>query len=137
MSQPPDDRSPHSAVADTAQPKLGQVLPFERPRSELQRAVQMRALESMERQRAQAAKRPNPMRRVATFALALIPVALLFIAVDGLLRVFHHMNDLYNSPAATAAPAEAVPAEVSEPEPGVVLLQAPEDLHNVEPARPR
>jgi hypothetical protein len=152
MSQLPEDRLPASADADaahspdsspsgshTSQPKLAQVLPFER-RSELQRAVQMRAVESIERQRARAAERPNPIRRVATFALALIPVALLFIAVDGLLRVFHHMNDLYNSPEANAAaaPAEAAPEEPSEPEPGVVLLQPPQNLHFPEaPAQPK
>ena|SRR5690349_19437027 len=150
MSQPPEDRLPASADTDavqssdlrpagTAPPKLAQVLPFER-RSELQRAVQMRAQESMERQRARAAERPNPMRRIAMFALALIPVALLFIAVDGLLRVFHHMNDLYNSPEANAAAAPAASAaeEPSEPEPGVVLLQPPQNLHIPEaPAQPK
>jgi hypothetical protein len=133
MSQPSDDVSHDSA----AEPKLAQVLPFERPRSELQRAVQMRALESMERQRvAQASSRPKPVRRIATFALALIPVGLLFIAVDGLLRVFHRMNDLYNSPAANSVPAPEQ-EEITQSEPGVVLLQPPKNLRDPEPTQRR
>jgi hypothetical protein len=133
MSQPSEDLSP-----EAPQLALG-----ERPRSELQCALQMRAQESMERQRLRASKRPNPIRRVAGFALALIPVALLFLAVDGLLRVFHQMNALYNSPEANPAPA--VPSEpevdVSEPQPGVVLLQPllppPSEPRKPEPAPSR
>lgn len=129
MSQPADDSSDDSA----AEPKLARVLPFERPRSELQRAVQMRAQESMERQRARAATRPNPMKRLAMFALALIPVGLLFTAVDGLLRVFHHMNDLYNSPAANPQPAPEQEAEITQSEPGVVLIQPPKNVRDQQP----
>jgi hypothetical protein len=123
MSQPSEDRSPEP----TQVPKMAQVLPFERPQSELQRAVQLRAQESMARQRARASIRPNPLRRIAAFALALIPVALMFIAVDGLLRVFHHMNDLYSTPAGTESASAAEEPQV-EAEPGVVLLQVPKDV---------
>jgi hypothetical protein len=133
MSQPSNDSSHDPA----AEPKLAQVLPFERPRSELQRAVQMRALESIELQRARANTRPNPIRRIAMFALALIPVGLLFIAIDGLLRVFHHMNDLYNSPEANTAPAPETEADITQSEPGVVLLQPPKNLRTPEPPESR
>ena len=143
MSQPSEDRAPeqheqHEQLEPPEQPAAARVLPFERG-SELQRAVQQRAVESMERQRAQASRRPNPMRRVATFALALIPVALLWLGVDALLRVFHHINDLYNSPeanAAVAAPSEPA-VEVSEPQPGVVLLQPLEERPKNPPALER
>ncbi len=124
MSQTSEDCS----AEDTSPPNSAQVPPSERPRSELQRAVQLRAQESMERQRARASTKPNPVPRIAAFALALIPVALLFFAVDGLLRVFHHMNDLYNSPealateAAQAAQQEPPVEEVEQVQPGVVML---------------
>jgi hypothetical protein len=136
MSQPFEDRSPEA-------PEPPQLALGERPRSELQRAVQMRAQESMERQRLRASKRPNPIRRVAGFALALIPVALLFLAIDGLLRVFHQMNALYNSPEANPVPAvpSAPEVDVSEPQPGVVLLQPllppPPEPRKSEPAPSR
>jgi hypothetical protein len=134
MSQPSEDLSPEASE----QPKPSQAL-AERPSSELQRAVQMRAQESMARQRARASQRPNPMRRVVMFALALIPVAALFTAVDGLLRVFHHINQLYNSPEATATatmPSEPE-ATVSEPQPGVVMLERVEDAPRAAPAAPK
>jgi hypothetical protein len=135
MSQPSEDLSPEA-------PEVPQLALGERPRSELQRAVQMRAQESMERQRVRASKRPNPIRRVAGFALALIPVALLFLAVDGLLRVFHQMNALYNSPEANPVPAvPSEPEDLSEPQPGVVLLQPlpppPPEPRKSEPAQSR
>ena len=82
----------------------------------------------MERQRVRAATKPNPMGRIAAFALALIPVALLFTGVDALLRVFHHINDLYNSPANNPEPAVVEQVQDWPPEPGVVLLEPPKDL---------
>jgi hypothetical protein len=133
MSQPSEDRLP-----EPEQPQRVQVLPSERPTSELQRAVQLRAQESMERQRVRASKRPNPIRRVVAFALALIPVTLLFLGIDALLRVFHHINYLYNSPEANVATVPLEPeVEVSEPQPGVVLLQPLQDLSKTEPAPSR
>jgi len=88
----------------------------------------------MERQRARASSKPNPVLRIATFALALIPVGLLFIAVDGLMRVFHRMNDLYSTPA-ISVPVQEEPQIDSSSEPGVVLLQPPKDISKATPAQ--
>jgi hypothetical protein len=131
MSQPSEDRSPEA----TPSRQTARVLPFERS-SELQRAVQQRAMESMERTREREMTKPNPVRRLAMFALALIPVGLLFGAVDGLLRVFHHMNDLYNSPDANPAPTVIEAPQLESSEPGVVLLQPPKNLDKP-PAQPK
>ncbi len=91
----------------------------------------------MERARVRASAKPNPAKRIAMFALALIPVALLFTAVDGLMRVFHHMNFLYNSPDAAPVQTQPEPAPPfdSSAEPGMVLLQSL-DTSKAPPAPP-
>jgi hypothetical protein len=132
MSQSSQDHSSEPTEAPITAPNIAEVPPC----SELQRAVQARAQEGMERARQRASTRPNPLRRIAMLALALIPVALLFTAVDGLLRVFHQINYIYNSPdAAQAVPSEPEPPPPidSSAEPGMVLLQPLQDTSKAPP----
>jgi hypothetical protein len=131
MSQPSQDRVSEPAAGS----QTAKLLPSERPLSELQRAVQARAQQDMDRARERANSKPNPARRIAMFALALIPVALLFTAVDGLMRVFHHINYIYNSPDAVALQAQPEPPPPinSSAEPGMVLLQPLQDTSKAPP----
>lgn len=101
------------------------ILPFERPQSELQRAIQQRAQEALDldRERAEEKRRPQPLKWITIFALACIPVLLTIVAVDGFLRVFHKVMETYSSEPPQqqqTAPAEA--ESVSRP--GIVMLES-------------
>ncbi|HEY7643059.1 MAG TPA: hypothetical protein VH814_25250 [Steroidobacteraceae bacterium] len=101
-------------------------MPFERPQSELQRAIQQRAQEALDRDRDldREERRPKPLKWVTIFALACIPVLLTIVAVDGFLRVFHKVMETYTSEPAPQ-PQQAAPAETSSSStPGVVMLQS-------------
>ena len=131
MSQYSEDRlqTPFEERAQSAR-----ILPFERPQSDLQKAVQQRAQEAIElnRHRAQTQK-PPAARWIIGLAVALVPVLLLLGSVDGFLRVFHRINSMYeNMPAPTPAPAAEEPFES---EPGVVMLR-PMDEASRAPAPP-
>ncbi|HKP66174.1 MAG TPA: hypothetical protein VJX31_06070, partial [Casimicrobiaceae bacterium] len=101
------------------------ILPFERPQSELQRAIQQRAQEALDRDREldREKRRPQPLKRLAIFALASIPVLLTIVAVDGFLRVFHKVVETYSSapPPPQQQQPEAAPAESR---PGIVILES-------------
>ena len=106
------------------------ILPFERPQSDLQKAVQQRAVESIERKRERENQRPPVWRSIIAFTLAILPVLVMLIGLDGFLRVFHHINEVYAKmpgPAPVSAPAP------DQSEPGVVML-SPMDLQS-EPAK--
>lgn len=126
MSQSSEDRLQDAA----AQSELAsaQILPFERPPNDLQRAVQLRAQEALDRDRDRSKRRPAPLRWAIIFLLALVPVVLLFAAVDAFVRAFQHINEMYSTmPAPTPAEGAQPPVEVSEPsapQPGVVILQS-------------
>ena len=120
MSQQSEDRLEDSAPAPSVSPSA-RILPFERPQSELQRAVQLRAQEAMEieRDREREAKKPAPLKWLVIFAIALIPVVLIFGAVDGFLRAFYRVNEIYKSAPAPTPPSQSETAS----QPGVVILQ--------------
>ena len=128
MTQQSEERLPASAPDSTSQPASATILPFERPQSDLQRAIQVRAQEAIDRDRDRdrEERRPQPLKWLIIFVIALIPVVLIFGAVDGFLRAFYKVNETYNS-APAQPPAEPV-AEPQEPQisntPGVVLLQS-------------
>src|SRR5687767_9744805 len=85
MNQSVDER-PQSSVPE--EPKASaRVLPFERPPSDLQRAIQQRAQESLERSRERAKTKPAPLKWTLTFLLALVPVLLLVLGIDAFVRV--------------------------------------------------
>jgi hypothetical protein len=100
------------------------ILPFERPQSELQRAIQQRAQDALDRDAEldREKRRPQPVKWLTIFALACIPVLLTIVAVDGFLRVFHKVADMYSSPPPQQ---QAQPAETeSNSSPGIVMLQS-------------
>jgi hypothetical protein len=126
MSQPSEERLIESAEAPQ---ESARILPFERPPSELQKAVQLRAQEALDLDRERAKTKPAPLRWAIMFVLALIPVLLLVAGIDAFVRVFHHINDVYSKMPVPAA-AEPQPSATEEPQtqPGVVMLQTvPED----------
>lgn len=113
MNQSFEERVP----ASPAPQQTARILPFER-QSELQRAVQQRAQERMD---AEANKPKVPiMRRLLTFAVALIPVSIIF---TGFLLAVHAVRVITSLYATTPETQPAPVAEVEQaPQPGVVIL---------------
>jgi hypothetical protein len=127
MSHQSEDRLPESA-SGAANPVSARILPFERPRSELQRAIQERAQEAidLDRDREREVKRPQPLKWLIIFVIALIPVIAIFGAVDGFLRAFYRINQAYMSAPHNTQPRSNDSASESSGEsqtPGVVMLQ--------------
>lgn len=122
MSQNPEERA-SDAVAPS--PTKAQVLPFERPQSELQKAVQQRAQETIDRERDRAAlQRPAPWRRALILALAAIPVFITFGAAIGFVGALRQFNSAIFNSAAPPAPAPTKSTEQDfTTDPGVVMLQ--------------
>jgi hypothetical protein len=123
MTQHSEERLPETEGAPSVRPGA-KVLPFERPQSELQRAIQQRAQEALDRDAEldREKRRPQPVKWLTIFALACIPVLLTIIAVDGFLRVFHKVADMYSAPPQQE---QAQPAETdSNSTPGIVMLQS-------------
>jgi predicted nucleic acid-binding Zn ribbon protein len=122
MSQPSEER-----LGDTpaeSKPTSARILPFERPPNDLQRAVQIRAQEALERERERGRTRPAPLRWAIIFVLALVPVVLIFAAVDGFVRAFQRMNDTYSKmPAPAPQSAETPDTSATQQQPGVVILK--------------
>ena len=105
--------SPESATPHTAR-----IIPFDR-QSELQKAVQQRAQAHLD---AAAIKPKVPIaRRLITFAIALIPVAIIF---TGFLLAVHAVRVITSLYATTPQTQTAAPAPVEQApaEPGVVIL---------------
>jgi hypothetical protein len=127
MTQHSEERLPETEGAPSAR-SGARILPFERPQSELQRAVQQRAQEALDRDSEldREKRRPQPLKRLAIFALACIPVLLTIVAVDGFLRVFHKVAAMYSSePAAQQQPAAPSDTQSDTPsQPGVVMLES-------------
>ena len=102
------------------------ILPFERPQSELQKAVQMRALDHMERirKREEEKRRPHPLRVAIVVILAAIPVVLIVGAVDKFLTAIQKYNASFDSAPAQTQPQPEPPQPIeSSSEPGMVYLQ--------------
>jgi hypothetical protein len=128
MSQQSEDRLPETAPAGGPTPLSARILPFERPRSELQRAIQERAQEAidLDRDREREVKRPQPLKWLIITVLALIPVILTFGAVDGFLRAFYRITQTYSAqPAQSVQPQTSEPQAPTQSEPGVVMLLPP------------
>jgi hypothetical protein len=114
----------HSPNAESDSPGA-RILPFQRPPTDLQRAIQMRAQQAIEldHERERDRSKGAPVRWAIIFVLALIPVGIVFSGIDAFVRIFHHINDTYsNMPVPEAEPA-AQPAEMSVQQPGIVILQ--------------
>jgi len=123
MSQPSEERLPESASADANSVPTARILHLKSRQSELQRAIQLRAQQSVERERDldQEARRPKPLKWLIIAAIASIPAILTLTAVDGFLRAIQKYMLI-------AAQSQSEPAAVAEPspqsEPGVVMLQS-------------
>ena len=123
MTQHSEERLPETEVAPSVRAGA-RILPFERPQSDLQRAIQQRAQDALDRDREldREKRRPQPLKWLAIFALACIPVLLTIGAVDGFLKVFHKVAAMY-----TAAPVQEqqpVQSDDVQSQPGVVMLQS-------------
>jgi hypothetical protein len=119
MSNPSEERASDPALPSTT----ARIVPFQRPQSDLQRAVQERAQELMARDRDRANQRPPAWRRVLIFALASVPVFMTFgaaLAFVGALRQFN--TAILNSPS--PAPAPQVQSGGPPSDSGVVMLQS-------------
>lgn len=123
MSQQSEERLPESAATDANSLPTAQILQL-KTRSDLQRAIQLRAQESVERERDldQEARRPKPVKWLIIAAIAAIPAVLTLVAVDGFLRAFHRYLDVAVSsqPQQPSEPAETV---LQSSDPGVVMVQ--------------
>jgi hypothetical protein len=125
MTQHSEERVPETE-SEASVHAGARILPFERPQSDLQRAIQQRAQQALDldRERDREKRRPQPLKWLAIFALACIPVLLTFTAVDGFVRVFQKVAATY----ATEPPVQQQQTAPSEPEaapqPGVVMLQS-------------
>ena len=115
MTQHSEERLPETEGEPSVRAGA-RILPFERPQSELQRAIQQRAQEALDRDAEldREKRRPQPLKWLTIFALACIPVLLTIVAVDGFLRVFHKVAAIYS---------EAPPSDVQS-QPGIVMLES-------------
>jgi hypothetical protein len=121
MSQQSEER-----VSDQVKAR---VIRFERPQqseqSELQKAVQQRAQETLDRERDRANRKPPVWRRGLVLALAAVPVFITFGAAVGFVGALRQFNTAVFEGSKTAPPDQTpAAAPVSSGEPGVVLLQS-------------
>jgi hypothetical protein len=104
------------------------ILPFERPQSDLQRAIQQRAQDALDRDAEldREKRRPQPLKWLTIFALACIPVLLTIGAVDAFLRVFHRVAAIYTAapPAQEQQYQEQQAPSDAQSQPGVVILES-------------
>jgi hypothetical protein len=145
MSQQSEECLPESTQAEA---NSARILHLKARQYDLQRAIQQRAQESVERERAldEEARRPKPLKWLIIATIASIPAVLTLVAVDGFLRAFHGYLDTTvkteqkrAEEAAAIEEANAAAAAAAEPlqsnEPGVVLLQ-PLRVPEQAPAQP-
>jgi hypothetical protein len=117
-------------VSDQVSPinPKARVIPFERPQqseqSELQKAVQKRAQETMDRERDRASRKAPVWRRGLVLALAAVPVFITFGAAVGFVGALRQFNTAVFEESKTAPPEHAPAAVAPSAEPGVVLLQS-------------
>jgi hypothetical protein len=129
MSQHSEDR-----LSAPMEPRMStaRILPFERPQSDLQKAVQLRAQESMALSRERQKQKGPVWRSMIALSLALVPVLVMLVGLDGFLRVFHHINEVY---AKMPGPVHASAPAPVQSSPGVVMLSPMETLHEPDPVR--
>jgi hypothetical protein len=123
MTQHSEERLPETEGTPSMR-SGARILPFERPQSELQRAIQQRAQEALDRDAEldREKRRPQPLKWLTIFALACIPVLLTLVAVDGFLRVFHKVAAIYS--AEPPAQQQQAPTDETPSQPGIVMLES-------------
>jgi hypothetical protein len=103
----------------------------ERPPTELQKAMQQRAQESLDRSRERARTKPAPLKWTVMFLLALVPVLILVAGIDAFVRVFHKINDAYSKlPVPAPEPQSPAVYEPVEQRPGIIILESPPPIAN-------
>lgn len=131
MSQHSEERLP-SPLEESA--RSAQILQFERPQSDAQKAIQQRAQQEIDLKRSREASRKAPVGRwVIGFSVALVPVLILLGSVDGFLRVFHKINAMYEAMPEPQAPAIQEPEQT---ESGVVILKPMDAAKSAPPPEP-
>ena len=136
MSQQSEERLPESASTEPDGAPSARILHLKGRQYDLQKAIQQRAQESVEREAAldQEERRPKPLKWLVALSIAAIPAILTLIAVDSFLTVFHKYlgtvsEQVEQQQAAEAAAAAAAAAAAEEEaanqsrDPGVVMLQ--------------
>lgn len=132
MSQQSEERLSESAESEPNGPASARILHMKSRQFDLQKAIQQRAQESVEREAAldQEERRPKPLKWLVVMVIAAIPALLTLTAVDSFLKVFHKYLGVAAESAEQqqrAAEAAAAAAEAEGPlqtQPGVVMLQA-------------
>lgn len=129
MTHTSEERVPRSDDA----PQSAQIIPFERPQNELQRAVQRRAQEHLEALSVKPKK--SFARQAITFAIALIPVGIIFTGFVVSVQAVRFISSLYLSPQATAnvAPEQPVVEDPPEQRPGVVMIVPDKSIQPIKP----
>jgi hypothetical protein len=129
MSQQSEERLTESEAADRSpSPSTARILPFEPRQSDLQRAIQQRAQEAIDRDRDRdrQKRKPKPLKWLTIAVIASLPVVLMFSAVDSFLRAFHrYMETSFSSqPQGSSPESQSAPPEDSAApaKPGVVML---------------
>ena len=120
MSQHSEERVSDQVVSINGKSR---VVPFERPQSELQKAVQQRAQEAIDRERDRAKQRPAAWKRAFVLVLAAVPVVLTFGAAIGFVSALRQFNTAVFEGAKDAPPQSAQGANPAPAEPDVVILQ--------------
>ena len=129
MSQQSEERVPEAAPANGDPTQGARILHMKSRHYDLQRAIQQRAQESVEREAEldREERRPKPLKWLIIFAIACLPIVVTLFMVDSFLRVFHRYLDTTTKQQQTLPiegdsqlPTDTVP---QSNQPGVVLLQ--------------
>lgn len=125
MSQQSEECVSESTPDD---PQSARILRMKSTPYDLQRAIQQRAQESVEREAEldREQRRPKPLKWTIAFLIACVPIALTLFMVDGFLRVFHRYLDTISTQEqnqAAEAAAQQAPSDTTSSQPGVVMLQ--------------
>jgi hypothetical protein len=129
MSQQSEDRLTESAPAASEGPQSARILHMKSTNYDLQKAIQQRAQESVEReaQLDQEARRPKPLKWLIIAAIACVPMALTLFMVDGFLRAFHRYLGVTSAQQQQQQQEQqnnsSAETTLQSSEPGVVLLQ--------------
>ncbi len=135
MSQQSEECLPESAQSEQNEASGARILHMKGRQYDLQKAIQQRAQESVDREAAldKEQRRPKPLKWGIALIIAAIPIALTLTAADTFLRAFHRYLDVtvetsnrqaeeQAAAAAAAAAAAEAQAPVTSNEPGVVML---------------
>ncbi|MET0533410.1 MAG: hypothetical protein ABW171_04220 [Steroidobacter sp.] len=127
MNQQSEDLVPESPPAEGDAAAGARILHMKSTPYDLQRAIQQRAQESVEREAGldREQRRPKPLKWLIISAIACLPIVFTLVLVDGFLRAFHRYLDVTVSqqpqPGESDSPAPAETLQSNQP--GVVLLQ--------------